>query len=52
MNWFRLRGRRHRRVSSAGGLPHGGAGRLAWRKAARRIGYASLSMVIAGAAAG
>jgi Beta-lactamase enzyme family len=48
MNWFRLR----RRVSSAGGLPHGSAGRLAWRKAARLIGYAGLGAVLAGAAAG
>ena len=52
MDWFWLRGRRHRRVSSAGGLPHGRSGGLAWRKAARRIGYASLGVAIAGAAAG
>jgi beta-lactamase class A len=51
MNWFCLR-RRHRRVSSARGLAHGRAGRLAWRKAARPIGYAGLAVVLAGAAAG
>jgi ORF 12 gene product N-terminal len=52
MNWFWLRSRRHRRVTSAGGLPHDSAGRPAWRKAARRIGYAGLGVVLAGAAAG
>ena len=51
MNWFWLR--RHRRIPSAGGcLPHGSAGRLAWRKAARRILCAGLGVVVAGAAAG
>jgi beta-lactamase class A len=52
MNWFWLRSRLHRRVTSAGGLPDGHAGRLAWRKAVRPIGYAGLSVVLAGAAAG
>ena len=53
MNWFWLRSRRHhRRVPSAGGLPHGRAGQLAWRKVARPIGYAGLGLVLAGAAAG
>jgi len=52
MNWFRLRSRRHCRVASAGGLAHGDAERPASRKAARRIGYAWLSVVLAGAAAG
>ena len=52
MNWFWLRHRRHRRVSSAGGLAHDRASQPAWRKAARRIGYAWLGVVLAGAAAG
>ena len=52
MNWFWLRGRRHSRVTSADGLPHDGAGRPARRRAARRILYAWLSVVIAGAASG
>ncbi|HEY6314676.1 MAG TPA: serine hydrolase [Streptosporangiaceae bacterium] len=50
MKWFWLR--RHRRIPLAGGLPHGSAGRLAWRKAARPILYAGLGVVLAGAAAG
>ena len=50
MNWFWLR--RCRRVTSAGGLPHNNAGQPAGRKTARRILYAWLSVVIAGAAAG
>ena len=50
MNWFWLR--RHRRIPSAGGLPYGSTGRLAWRKAARRILCAGLGVVVAGAAAG
>jgi hypothetical protein len=49
MNWFWLRSRR---VLSSGGLPHGSAGRPAWRKAARRILCAGLGVVLAGAAAG
>ena len=48
MNWFWLRSRRHRRVTSAGGLAHDSAGQPAWRKAAQRIGYAGLSVVLAG----
>ena len=51
MNWFWLRSR-HRRVTSAGGLAHDSAGQPAWRKAARRIGYAWLGVVLAAAAAG
>jgi hypothetical protein len=39
-------------VTSAGGLAHDSAGQPAWRKAARRIGYAWLGVVLAGAAAG
>ena len=35
MNWFWLCSRLYRRIPSAGGLPHGSAGRLVWRKAAR-----------------
>ena len=50
MNWSWLR--RHRRIPSAGGLPHGSTGRLAWRKAARQILCAGLGVVVAGAAAG
>ena len=50
MNWFWLR--RHRRIPSAVGVPHGNAGRLAGRKAARRILCAGLGVVVAGAAAG
>ena len=51
MNWFWLR--RHRRIPSAGGgVPHGNAGRLAGRTAARRIVCAGLGVVVAGAAAG
>jgi beta-lactamase class A len=49
MNWFWLCSRG---VLSAGGLPGGGAGRLAWRKAARRILCAGLGVVLAGGAAG
>ena len=49
LNWFWLRSRR---VASAGGLAHGSAGRLAWGKAVRRIWYACLGVVLAGAAAG
>ena len=49
MNWFWLRSRQ---VTSAGGLAHDSAGQPAWRKAARRIGYALLGVMIAGAAAG
>jgi beta-lactamase class A len=52
MNWFWLRSRRHRRVVPAGGLPHVRAGRLACRKAARRIVCAGLSVALAGAVAG
>ncbi len=52
MNWFWLGSRRHRRVTAAGGLTYDSAGRLAWRKAARRIGYAGLGVVLAVAAAG
>ena len=52
MNWFWLRSRRHSRVSAAGGLSHDGAARPARRRAARRILYAVLSVVMAGAAAG
>lgn len=52
MNWFWLRSRRYRRVTSAGGLAYDSAGRQAWGKAARRIGYAWLGVVLAGAAAG
>ena len=51
MNWSWLRGRR-RRVAPAGGLPHDSAAQPARRKAARRILYAWLSVLIAGAAAG
>ena len=51
MNWFWFRSR-HRRIPSAGGLPHGGAGRLARRNMARPIGYAGPSVVLAGATAG
>ena len=50
MKWFWLRS--HRRIPSAGGLPHGSTGRLAWRKTARRILCAGLGVVVAGAAAG
>ena len=50
MNWFWLR--RHRRIPSAVGVPHGNAGRLAGRKAIRRIVCAGLGVVVAGAAAG
>ena len=52
MNWFWLHSRRHRRVTTADGLSHDDAGRPARRRAARRIWYALLSVVIAGAAAG
>jgi len=52
MNWFWLRSGRHRRVTSADGLTYDSAGRTAWRKAARPIGYAGLSVVLAAAAAG
>jgi hypothetical protein len=52
MNWFWFRSRRHRRVTSAGGLAHDSAGQPAWRTAARRIGYAWLGVVLAAAAAG
>jgi len=52
MNWFWLPRRRHSRVISAGGLSHDGAGRPARRRATRRILYAWLSVVIAGAASG
>jgi hypothetical protein len=48
MNWFQPRSRR--RVVPAGGLPGGRTGWLAWRKAARPIGYAGLSVVFAAAA--
>ena len=48
MNWFWLCSRLYRRIPSAGGLPHGSAGRLVWRKAARRSLCAGLSMVLAG----
>ena len=51
MNWFWFRSR-HRRVTSAGGLAHDSAGQPAWRKAARRLGYAWLGVVLAAAAAG
>jgi beta-lactamase class A len=50
MNWSWLR--RHRRMPSAGGLPRGGTGRLARRKAARQILCAGLGVVVAGGAAG
>ena len=52
MNWFWLRSRRHSRVTSAGGMSHHGAGQPALRRAARRILYALLGVVMAGAAAG
>jgi hypothetical protein len=52
MNWFWFRSRRHRRVTSAGGLAHDSAVQPAWRKAARRIGYTWLGVVLAAAAAG
>jgi len=52
MNWFWLHRHRGRRATSAGGLPHGSARRLARKKAARRIGYAWLSVVLAVAVAG
>ena len=52
MNWFWLRSRRHRRVTSAAGLAHDNAGQLTWRKATRRIGYAWAGVVLAAAAAG
>ncbi len=52
MNWFWLPRRRHSHVISAGGLSHDGAGRPARRRATRRILYAWLSVVIAGAASG
>jgi hypothetical protein len=52
MTWFWLRRCRHRRVTSAGGLAHDSAGQPAGRKAARRIGSAWLSVVLAAAAAG
>jgi beta-lactamase class A len=51
MNWFWLRSCRHRRITSARGLAHGNAGRLAWRKAARPVGYAGLSVALAAVAA-
>jgi Beta-lactamase enzyme family/ORF 12 gene product N-terminal len=52
MNWFWLHSCRHGLVTSAGGLPHHGAGQPARRRAARRILYALAGMVVAGAAAG
>jgi Beta-lactamase enzyme family len=52
MDWFWLRSRRHRRMTSARGLAHGSTGRLAWRKAARPIGCAWLSVALAAVAAG
>lgn len=51
MNWFWLRSR-HRRIPSAAGLPHGGAGRLAQGKMAGPVGCAGPSVVLAWAAAG
>jgi hypothetical protein len=48
MNWFWLRSRRHSHVTAAGGLSHDGVGQPARRRAARRILYALLSVVIAG----
>jgi hypothetical protein len=50
MNWFWLRSRR--RVAPAGGLPHGGPGRLAGRTGAGRILCAGLGVVLAVAVAG
>ena len=50
MDWFGLR--RHRRITPAGSLPHGSAGRLGWRKAVGRVLCVAISVVLAVAAAG